>query len=158
LARVLGADRVIDHRAENVGEVLADEFHDGLNVAIDTVGGAIFDAFVDNLAVHGRLVAAGAAGDLDGRPEMVTAPRIVHKLYYKGASIRGFMNGLLSDRWPDARRDLFELHARGDLRVVFDDQAFDGLPRIYDAVEHLLSGLSMGKVIVKLASDSNGQN
>jgi NADPH-dependent curcumin reductase CurA len=155
LARVLGADRVIDHRAETVGEVLADEFRDRLDVAIDTVGGGIFDAFVDNLAVHGRLVAAGAASDLDGRPEVVTAPRIVHKLYYKGASIRGFMNGLLTDRWPAARAELFELHAKGDLRVVFDDQVFDGLPRVYDAVEHLLSGQSMGKVIVNLNPGGN---
>jgi NADPH-dependent curcumin reductase CurA len=156
LAKVLGADRVIDHRAETVGEVLVDEFRDRLNLAIDTVGGGIFDAFVDNLAPHGRLVAAGAASDLDGRPEMVTAPRIVHKLYYKGASIRGFMNGLLTDRWPAARRELFELHAKGDLRVVFDDHVFEGLPRVYDAVEHLLSGQSMGKVIVNLARGAHG--
>jgi NADPH-dependent curcumin reductase CurA len=151
LARSLGADRVIDHRAEDVGAVLAAEFRDRLDVAVDTVGGAIFDAFVDNLAPHGRLVAAGAAQDLDGRPEVVTAPRIVHKLYYKGASIRGFMNGLLTERWEAARRTLFELHGRGELRVVFDENAFEGLPRVYDAVEHLLSGASMGKVVVNLA-------
>jgi NADPH-dependent curcumin reductase CurA len=78
LVRRLGADRVIDHRTENVAEVLGREFKDRLNVAVDTVGGAIFDAFADNLAVHGRLVAAGAAQDLEGRPEVVTAPRIVH--------------------------------------------------------------------------------
>jgi NADPH-dependent curcumin reductase CurA len=152
LAHELGADRVIDHRVEDIGQVLAGEFGDQLNVAIDTVGGPIFDAFVDNLAVHGRLVAAGAASDLDGKPEVVTAPRIVHKLYYKGASIRGFMNGLLTDRWAGARQTLFDLYARGELRVVFDDQAFAGLPRVYDAVEHLLSGQSMGKVIVNLSA------
>jgi NADPH-dependent curcumin reductase CurA len=150
LIRELGADRVIDHRAEDVAEVLAREFKDRLDVAIDTVGGGIFDAFLDNLAVHGRLVAAGAAQDLEGRPEIVTAPRIVHKLYYKGASVRGFMNGLLTDRWPAARATLFELYARGQIRVVFDAQAFGGLPRVYDAVERLLSGQSMGKVVVNL--------
>ncbi len=151
LARELGADRVIDYRAETVSEVLAGEFKDGLDVAIDTVGGDIFDAFVDNLAIHGRLVAAGAASDLEGRPEIVAAPRIVHKLYYKGASVRGFMNGLLTERWPAARKTLFALYGQGQLRVIFDDQAFDGLPHVYDAVEHLLSGRSMGKVIVNLA-------
>ena len=150
----LGADRVIDYRAENVGEVLAAEFKDQLNVAVDTVSGDIFDAFVENLAVHGRLVAAGAAQDLEGRLEIVTAPRIVHKLYYKGASIRGFMNGLLTERWADARRTLFDLYRAGRLRVSFDEQPFEGLPQVYDAVEHLLSGRSMGKVIVNLAADA----
>jgi NADPH-dependent curcumin reductase CurA len=148
--RALGADRVIDHRAEDVGAVLAREFKDQLDVAIDTVGGAIFDAFADNLAVHGRLVAAGAAQDLEGRPEIVTAPRIVHKLYYKGASIRGFMNGLLTERWPEARAVLFDLYRRGQLRVTFDQAPFDGLEQVYDAVERLLSGRSMGKVVVNL--------
>jgi NADPH-dependent curcumin reductase CurA len=150
LIRSLGADRVIDHRSEDVAEVLATEFKDKLNVAIDTVSGAIFDAFVDNLAVHGRLVAAGAAQDLEGRPEIVTAPRIVHKLYYKGASVRGFMNGLLTDQWPAARAALFGMYRQGQIRVVFDEEDFGGLPRVYDAVERLLSGRSMGKVVVSL--------
>jgi len=149
--RSLGADRVIDYKSEDVAEVLDGEFRDQLNVAIDTVGGDIFDAFVANLAVHGRLVAAGAAQDLEGKPEIVTAPRIVHKLYYKGASVRGFMNGLLTERWADARETLFDLYRRGLLKVTFDEQAFEGLTHVYDAVEHLLSGQSMGKVIVNLA-------
>jgi NADPH-dependent curcumin reductase CurA len=108
--RGLGADRVIDYTSESVAALLAAEFPNQLDVAIDTVGGAIFDAFLDNLAVHGRLVAGGAAQDLEGRPEIVTAPRIVHKLYYKGASVRGFMNGLLTSHWPQARARLFALY------------------------------------------------
>ncbi len=148
--RSLGADHVIDYRAEDVGAALEASFRDRLNVAIDTVGGGVFDAFLDNLAVHGRLVAAGAAQDLEGRPEIVTAPRVVHKLYYKGASIRGFMNGLLTERWPSSRAELFDLYRSGKLKVVFDDQAFEGLSQVYDAVDRLLSGQSMGKVVVNL--------
>jgi len=149
----LGADRVIDYRAESVAQILAAEFKDQIDVAIDTVSGDIFDAFLENIAVHGRLVAAGAAQDLEGRPEIVTAPRVVHKLYYKAASIRGFMNGLLSERWPDARLKLFDLYRTGQLKVAFDATPFNGLPQVYDAVEHLLSGRSMGKVVVNLAAD-----
>jgi NADPH-dependent curcumin reductase CurA len=146
----LGADLVIDYRREDVAAVIADAFKDKLDLAIDTVGGAIFDAFLDNLAYHGRLVAAGAASDLDGKPEIVTAPRVVHKLYYKAASIRGFMNGLLTPHWPAAREKLFELYALGRIKVAFDQPGFNGLPQVYDAVEHLLAGRSMGKVVVKL--------
>jgi NADPH-dependent curcumin reductase CurA len=93
----------------------------------------------------------GAAQDLEGRPEMVTAPRIAHSIYYKGASVRGFMNGLLTAHWPDARDRLFALHAAGKLAVTFDDdRPLHGLEGIYDGVERLLSGQSMGKVIVAL--------
>jgi NADPH-dependent curcumin reductase CurA len=149
--RKLGADRVIDYRREDVAEVLAAAFPNALDVAIDTVGGGIFDAFLDNLAVHGRLVAGGAAADLEGRPEIVTAPRIVHKLYYKAASVRGFMNGLLTPLWPEARARLFALQEQGAIEVTFDSSEFSGLDQVYDAVERLLSGQSMGKVTVKLS-------
>ncbi len=146
----LGAARVIDYKAESVAEVLGREFPNALNLAIDTVGGSTFDALLDNLAPHGRLVVGGAAQDLDGRPEIVTGPRIVHKLYYKGASVRGFMNGLLTEHWPEARRQLFPLYESGQLRVVLDAQSFTGLAQVSDAIEHLLSGRSMGKVVVRL--------
>lgn len=148
--RSLGADRVIDYRSEDVGEVLRTEFPRGLDVAIDTVSGAIFDAFLANMAPHGRLVVAGAAADLDGKPELVTQPRIAHSIYYKGVSVRGFMNGLLTEHWPAARETLFALHEAGRIAVTRDARAFDGLTSIHDAVEWLLSGRSMGKVMVNL--------
>ena len=147
----LGADRVIDYRSEDVGAVLAADYRNRIDLAVDTVSGAIFDAFLANLANHGRLVVGGAAADLEGRPEMVTAPRIAHAIYYKGASVRGFMNGLLTDHWPDAREQLFALHEQGLLNIHLDELPFNGLEGVFGAVEHLLSGASMGKVIVNLA-------
>ena len=152
--RSLGAHRVIDYRSESVADVLAREYPNRIDVAIDTVSGAIFDAFLDNIAPHGRLVVGGAAQDLEGKPEIITAPRIVHKLYYKGASVRGFMNGLMSAHWADARQRVFELYERGQLRIVFDEPQFVGLGGVFDAVERLLSGKSMGKVTVDLRGDA----
>jgi NADPH-dependent curcumin reductase CurA len=146
----LGAQRVIDYRSEDVGAVLATEYPRGLDVAVDTVSGAIFDAFLANIATHGRLVVGGAASDLEGNPEIVTAPRIAHSIYYKGASVRGFMNGLLTSHWPAAREQMFALYDHGRIAVTFDDVPFRGLNGIYDAVQRLLSGQSMGKVVVDL--------
>ena len=146
----LGAQRVIDYRAEDVGAVLAAEYPKGIDVAVDTVSGTIFDAFLANIAYHGRLVVGGAASDLEGRPEIVTGPRIAHAIYYKGASVRGFMNGLLTPHWPAARERMFALFADNRIAVTFDAERFHGLTGIYDAVERLLSGRSMGKVVVDL--------
>jgi len=146
----LGAERVIDYRSEDVGSVLAAEYPRGIDVAVDTVSGTIFDAFLANLANHGRLVVGGAAADLEGKPEIVNAPRIAHAIYYKGASVRGFMNGLLTPHWEDARKRLFDLYARGLIRIEVDSQPNIGIEGIYHGIERLLSGKSMGKVIVDL--------
>jgi NADPH-dependent curcumin reductase CurA len=148
--RSLGAQRVIDYKSEDVAAVLAAEYPGKINVAIDTVSGAIFDAFLANMACHGRLVVGGAAQDLEGRPEIVTGPRIVHSIYYKAVSVRGFMNGLLTEHWPAARAQIFALFDAGRIKVVFDDELFSGLEGVFGAVERLLSGQSMGKVAVEL--------
>jgi len=148
--RSLGADRVIDYKREPVQKVLDVEYRNAIDLAIDTVSGPIYDAMLDNLAVHGRLVVGGAANDLKGRPEIVSAPRIASKLYYKAASVRGFMNGLLPELWPAARDRLFGLFREGKLDVTFDQERFVGLPRVYDAVDRLIGGQSMGKVVVDL--------
>jgi len=146
--RSLGAERVIDYRAEDVGAVLAAEYHNAIDLAVDTVSGTIFDAFLANLANHGRLVVGGAASDLEGKPEIVTAPRIAHAIYYKGASVRGFMNGLLTAHWEDARIRLFDMYARGLIQVRFDAPVNHGIAGVFDGVERLLSGKSTGKVVV----------
>ena len=150
LVKRLGADRVINYRTEDVNAVLAAEYPKGVDVAIDTVSGKVFDAFLANMAQHGRLVVAGAATDMDGQPEIVTGPRITHAIYYKGVSIRGFMNGLLGHLWADAREKLFDHYAAGRLKIVFDKMTFTGLEGIYAAIDRLLSGQSMGKVVVHL--------
>lgn len=149
--RSLGAQRVIDYQAEDVPAVLAAEYPNGIDVAVDTVSGAIYDAFLANIATHGRLVVAGAASDLEGKPELVSAPRIAHAIYYKCASVRGFMNGLLTSHWPEARARLFAMYAAGELKVCLDENRFAGLEGVFDAVEHLLSGASMGKVVAEIA-------
>jgi NADPH-dependent curcumin reductase CurA len=148
--RGLGADRVIDYRAEDVATVLRREFRDAIDVAVDTVGGVVFDAFLENLAPHGRLVAAGAASDLAEQPEIIAAPRVVHQIYFKCASIRGFMNGRLTELWPATRERLFALYQSGKLTLKFDSEPFEGLETVYDAIERLLSSRSIGKVVVKL--------
>lgn len=148
----LGADCAIDYRVTDVAEYLDTHYKDKLDIAFDTVSGPIHDAFLDNLAPHGRLIVGGAAADLDGKPEIVSRPRIANKLYYKSASVRGFMNGLLADKWPPAREALFADFMAGRIKVCIDEPQFKGLAGVYDAIERLLSGQSMGKVLADLRS------
>jgi NADPH-dependent curcumin reductase CurA len=45
---------------------------------------------------------------------------------------------------------VFELYRSGHLAVSADAARFTGLEGVYDGIEHLLSGRSIGKVMVEI--------
>lgn len=151
LLRALGADRVVNYRRENLAQVLAREYPRGLDIAYDSVGGEIFDAFLDNLAMRGRLVISGHTSDFDKAIENVAQPRIYRKLYWKSASVRGFQNQAFPEYFDEAAQRILGLYYDGKLRVLVDPTPFVGLEQVADAVEHLLAGRNAGKVVIRLA-------
>lgn len=145
----LGAKRVIQYRREPVAEVICDEFEDRLDLVMDSVGGEVFDVLVDNLAPFGRLVVCGYTSDRVPT-ERVSQERIYTKLYWKAASVRGFMNYRFSSHAAEARERLLGLYAAGQIYPALDTRRFAGLDSVADAVEHLLAGDNLGKVVVDL--------
>jgi NADPH-dependent curcumin reductase CurA len=145
----VGVDRVVNYRSESLPGVLADEYPDRISLAMDSVGGAVFDALVDHLAPHGRLVICGFTSDRLPT-ERVTAERIYTKLYWKAASVRGFMNYRFAEHAAEARTRLLAWLAGGEIQPLVDQRRFSGLESVVDAVEYLLAGQNLGKVIVDL--------
>jgi NADPH-dependent curcumin reductase CurA len=150
LLHELGADRVINHQRENLREIIAAEYPRGLDVAYDSVGGEIFDIFVDHLAMRGRLVVSGHTSDFDKPVEPIPHPRMYHKLYWKSASIRGFQNQAFPEFFEESADRILDLYYRGQLRALVEPRPFCGLEQTADAVEYLLSGRNAGKVVVKI--------
>lgn len=149
LARI-GCDRVVNYREEDLREVLAAEYPRGIDLAYDSVGGDVFDAFLDNLAMRGRLVISGHTSDFDRPEEAVAAPRIYRKLYWKSASVLGFQNPAFPEHFDAAAAEILDLYYTGRLQVLVDPVPFKGLESVADAEEHLLAGRNIGKVVVEL--------
>lgn len=150
LLKSLGLDRVINYKQENLRQVLDAEYPRGLDIAYDSAGGEIFDAFLDHLAMRGRLVISGHTSDFDQPVENVPHPRIYRKLYWKSASVRGFQNQAFREYFDEAARRVLDLHYSGKLKVLVDPTAFHGLESVPDANEYLLSGRNTGKVVVRI--------
>lgn len=148
LVRELGCDVALDHRAGPLREALAQAAPAGIDVGFDSVGGDVLECLLDALAARGRLVMAGRAASL-GRPSPTPAD-LLERLYWKAASIRAFQNALYPEHAAEASRRLLAWHAAGDLRVRIDPVRFRGVEQAADAVEHLLSGKSLGKVVLEL--------
>jgi NADPH-dependent curcumin reductase CurA len=116
---------------------------------LDSVGGTCFDTLVDNLAPHGRLVVCGYTSDRLPTAR-VQAERIYTRLYWKAASVRGFMNYRFAAFADDARKRLIAMTLDGRITPLLDSNKFIGLDSVADAVELLLAGKNLGKVVVGL--------
>jgi NADPH-dependent curcumin reductase CurA len=147
--RGLGAHRVLNYREEDLDAVFRRDYPRGFDVAYDTVGGQMFDLFVAHIGVRGRVICSGYTADIEA-PEQVTRSRIYTQLYWKAASVRGFMNPLFGEHHPDAARRLLRMYADGHLQVLVDRADFRGLESVPRAIEHLLAGRNLGKVVVQL--------
>jgi len=116
---------------------------------MDSVAGETFDALLEQLAPHGRLVICGQTTDRMP-PQQVTQERVYTRLYWKAASIRGFLNMRFTEHASDARSRLIDMLTRGKIKPLMDSEPFIGLQQVPDAGERLLAGKNMGKVFVDL--------
>ncbi len=49
---------------------------------------------------------------------------------------------------PAFRRELFDLHEEGRLQAWVDSRRFHGVEQVSDAIEYMLTGQAVGKVVV----------
>ncbi|EKU99963.1 putative NADP-dependent oxidoreductase [Leptolyngbya sp. PCC 7375] len=150
LLRDLGCDRIINYRQESVSDVLAIEYPNGIDLVFDCVGKHMFDAGIDHLAVRGRFVIVGFISEYGKALEVVSRPRIYEKLFWKAASVRGFLLPQYREAVPEACDRLLALFEQGKLKVAVDPTDFHGIEAIPKAVNYLLSGQNCGKVVVRL--------
>ncbi|PNH03759.1 Zinc-binding alcohol dehydrogenase domain-containing protein 2, partial [Tetrabaena socialis] len=150
LLKELGADRVIDHTAES--DVLKREYPGGVDVVYESVGGEMFGTAVDALAVGGRVIIIGMMSSYGSGWAPGSYLGLAEKLLWKSAAAVGFF---LLRHAPLFRPHLARLVAMwegGRLRVALDPRPFRGVGAVFDAVEHLQSGRSVGKVVVQVAA------
>ena len=145
----LGVNRVIHYKEESVASVLSKEYGDAINLGLDSVGGEIFDAMLANLAPHGRLVICGFTSDRLPTKK-VTQERIYTSLYWKAASVRGYMNYRFAEHAPAALARLINMTDEGEIKPLVSMPLLSGLESVADGVKRLLSGKNLGKVVVDL--------
>ncbi|XP_040940499.1 probable quinone oxidoreductase isoform X2 [Gossypium hirsutum] len=154
LLKDLGVDRVIDYKTEDIKTVLKNEFPKGVDIVYESVGGDMFDMCLNALAIHGRLIVIGMISQYQGehgwKPK--NYPGLVEKLLTKSQSVAGFFLPQYSYLWKEHLARQFDLYSSGKLKVAIDPKRFLGLHSVPDAVEHLHSGRSSGKVVVCIDS------
>lgn len=160
LLKELGADRVIDYKTESVSEVLKKEFPKGVDLIYESVGGEMFQTCFKALGLFGRLVIIGMVSQYQvGEAwERSVHHGLCEKLLWKSQSLVGFFLNHHVSKWRPSLQRLYSLYSEGKLKVAVDPTTFNGLESVADAVDHLHSGHSVGKVVVQIQSQNQSSN
>jgi NADPH-dependent curcumin reductase CurA/NADP-dependent 3-hydroxy acid dehydrogenase YdfG len=149
--KALGADRVVNYKTENLKSVLKNEYPQGVNLVCELVGGEMFTTCLNALAPKGRLLIIGAVSQYSTGWEPSTHVGLPEKLLVKSASLLGFFLPMYAVHFKRHLDQLLDAVESGKLHVELDrESSYVGLESVFDAVDYLQSGKSMGKVYVTL--------
>uniref|UniRef100_K3WWA0 Enoyl reductase (ER) domain-containing protein n=1 Tax=Globisporangium ultimum (strain ATCC 200006 / CBS 805.95 / DAOM BR144) TaxID=431595 RepID=K3WWA0_GLOUD len=147
----LGCDRVINYTKEDVNTVLKAEYPKGVDLVFEAVGGDMFKAAVDNIAVHGRIIVFGYISNYHEADKQLLVSQVNPTLLMKSASVRGFILGNHVPHIPGHIANLLGLIKEGKLKAGVDPTEFKGLEGIPEAIDHMYAKKNIGKLVVKLA-------
>lgn len=147
----LGFDGAIDYKGEKVSARLRELCPDGIDVFWDNVGGEVLEAALANLAFHARVVLCGAISNYNASEPI--GPRNYMNLLVRRARMEGFVVFDYLPRTDEAMAELVPLVMEGKLR--YRDDVRDGLETAPDALVDLYSGDNRGKLLVKIADESD---
>jgi NADPH2:quinone reductase len=144
-ARVMGAERLIEHRAGDLRQALREALPHGADVVVDPVGGDLAEPALRALHFGGRFVTVGYASG--------TIPRIpLNLVLLKGCRILGFQFGDFARHLPEelARNDgeLLDLLTSGRAAPLIG--ATFSLAEAGEALRCVAEGRALGKVVVEV--------
>ncbi|KPA81463.1 putative oxidoreductase [Leptomonas pyrrhocoris] len=150
----IGCDHVINYKTENVDDRLRELAPNGVNVVYECVGGQIFNEAVRRIAVHGRIIVIGTVSSYKtGEVVPFSNPRGVSlpmALLGRSASLNGFFLPHFHNVIPRYTKEVLAAVEAGQVKLFVDQKVFKGIGSVVDAVDHLYSGTSYGKVVVQI--------
>ncbi|MGE6179581.1 NADP-dependent oxidoreductase [Aeromonas salmonicida] len=146
--KTLGADEVINYReTPDLDAELTRLAPEGINVYFENVGGAMLDAALNNMAVHGRIVLCGLIDQYNSKGE-ASGPRNLSQVIRKRLTMQGL---IVSDHWQHYGEFLAEVipaFEAGALQA--EETIYQGLASMPQAFIGLFEGRNTGKMLVKL--------
>ena len=144
--RSLGADRVVDYKAQPILKGLAAAAPDGIDVYFDNVGGDHLDAALAIARNNARFAICGMIDSYnDAAP---TSLRFIMRIIAARIQLKGFIVFDFQSRMDEFHRDMGQWLASG--AVTSRETIVDGLDTMPDAFRGLFAGANVGKMLVRL--------
>jgi len=143
----LGFDEAINYKTADLPAALKAACPDGIDVYFDNVGGAMLDACLKQMNLHGRVVACGLISQYNAT-EPVPGPYNYPMIVMQRLRVEGFVVLDYASRYPEAIGALAGWMAEGKIRYRTD--VVDGLENALAAVRTLTTGENTGKLMVRV--------
>ena len=148
----LGFDACIDYHSPTFAADLRDATPDRIDVYFDNVGGAILDAALGRLAMHGRVVLSGAISVYNDEHKPPGPSNYLNLITMRGR-MEGFNAFDYWDRLDAALAQLADWVAEG--KLVRRETIVAGLERAPEALRMLFTGGNIGKLIVRVGDPTD---
>lgn len=125
----------------------------GIDVYFDNVGGTALEAALRRINIGARIVVCGAISGYNSS-QLQPGPRNYVALISKRASMTGFLLYDFEKQFPRASYDLSKWLLSGKLKVK--EYKVVGLRNAPSALKALFVGKNIGKVVVQVFDDGNG--
>jgi hypothetical protein len=148
LVRELGFDAAVDYKAGGVRRALAAACPAGIDVYFDNTGGAVLDAALSLMNLHGRIACCGNVSQYDVEkpaPGPMAVPGLV---VTKRLRMEGFIVMDFFDRRAEAESRLARWVEEGRIKAIVD--VVDGLEKAPQALIGLFEGRNRGKMAVRV--------
>ena len=143
----LGFDACVDHRAADLEDRIRAAAPDGIDVLFENVGAPSLDAALPSMVLRGRVILCGLAAHYNsGNPATF---RNFDMLLFKQITITPLAISDHVGSLGQARRELREAIAAGSLK--YDETIVDGFENAPQAYLDMLSGVGLGKRLLRIA-------
>jgi len=158
----LGCDHIINYKEQDVAAELKRLAPNGLDAILEGVGGRMLQIALDSLAPEGRLLQVGYISEYphnsNAAVESSANELNASDLFWNKKTIQRGKQTIYGNAWPKdfsrvagSKDRVLGLFAEGKLKSLVDKTAeFKGVGSVSDAINHMLSGTTIGKVVVKI--------
>ena len=145
----LGADKVIDYKADDIPARLAELCPDGIDIYYDNVGGEILSACLENLAYNARIILCGSISEYT-RSEPFGLTNYT-RLRAANAVMHGYFVYNYLDQFDACNDQLVSWVKSGEMKPLID--VLDGFDKMPEALMGVYDGTNIGMRCVKVCDD-----
>jgi NADPH-dependent curcumin reductase CurA len=142
----LGADQVVDYKAQPILKGLAAAAPEGIDVYFDNVGGDHLDAAFALARMRARFAICGMIEGYNKAEPAVF--RFIMRVIAMRIRMQGFIVFDFQSRMDEFYREMGQLIATGQLKS--QETVVEGIENMPDAFRGLFSGDNLGKMLVRL--------